>query len=62
MSPRGPIALPVKICTVVAGTVSTRETPNTRSDISAAVSAASICGQVIVAPRGMLSQPRQAIP
>jgi hypothetical protein len=55
MSPRGAIELPVKIWTVDAGTVSTSETPNTRSEISEAVSAASICGQLMFAPRAILS-------
>src|SRR6516225_3454092 len=60
MSPRGAIELPVKIWTVVAGTVSKSETPSTRSEISEAVSAASMCRQLIVAPRAMLSQTSDA--
>jgi len=55
MSPRGAIELPVKIWIVDEGTVSTRDTPNTRSEISEAVSAASMWGQLIVAPRAILS-------
>jgi hypothetical protein len=62
ISPRGVIELPVKICTVVDGTVSTCETPSTRSEISDAVSAASMCGQLIAAPLLILSQARHATP
>jgi hypothetical protein len=60
MSLRGVIELPVKICTVVDGTVSTCETPSTRSEMSGAVSAASMCAQLIAAPLGILSQTRHA--
>src|SRR6476661_8329283 len=62
ISPRGAIELPVKSWIVVAGTVSTQETPNTRSEISGAVSAASRCGQLIVDPRAILSQASAATP
>ena len=62
MSPRGATLLPVKACTVVAGTVAERDTPSTRSVNSAAVSAFSMLGQEMAVPRSMLSHTSVATP
>ena len=53
---------PVKACTVVLGTVAEREPPRIRSVYSAAVSAFSMLGQEMAAPRSMLSHTSVATP
>ena len=62
MSPVALILFPVNIITVNDGTVSCSDTPRTRSEYSADVSALSICGHFTEVPRGMLSQTMLAAP
>ena len=58
----GPMAFPVRAMIVVAGASSWRELPSTRSEILPEVLARSIVGQLIAAPRGILSNTTKAAP